>query len=106
MIFSNQSYIHQHNDSVAISTKPDCIHNNGIYNTIEFKFLIFTKKREYFFCTDCLELMPIEEANKVWAIVWWKKLSIREQWRCVIKYGVGVCDKRKVLHMYMEEKGK
>lgn len=51
--------------TVTITIKPKCYHKNGWLKIVTFKWWIFNFKRKYFLCTDCEDLIPLEEAQEI-----------------------------------------
>ena len=47
------------------SSKPKCYHHNGWFKMVTFKWWIFDFRRKYFLCTDCEDLIPLEEADEI-----------------------------------------
>lgn len=51
---------------ITISLTPKCNHSKGWYKVVTFRFWLFTFKRKFFLCTDCEDLIPIEEVKEIW----------------------------------------
>jgi len=51
---------------ITINLTPKCSHSNGWYKVVTFRFWLFTFKKKFFLCTDCEDLIPIEEAKELW----------------------------------------
>jgi hypothetical protein len=41
-----------------------CTHQNGVYHTCKFKFLLFTWRKRYLICTDCGKSIIQERKNE------------------------------------------
>lgn len=52
--------------SMTITTpKPKCYHANGWFKAVTFKWWIFDFRRKYFLCTDCHDLIPLEQVDEI-----------------------------------------
>lgn len=47
------------------STRPKCWHKNGWYKAVTFRWWIFSFVRKYYLCTDCEDLIPLEELKEI-----------------------------------------
>lgn len=52
--------------TVTFTCKPQCHHRNGWFKSVTFTWWIFDFRRKFFLCTDCEDLIPLEEAEEVW----------------------------------------
>lgn len=53
--------------TITYNFKRKCDHANGWNKTVYFNLWIFKIKRRFFLCTDCNDLIPIDDAKKVWS---------------------------------------
>ncbi len=52
--------------TATFTCKPKCHHRNGWFKSVTYKWWIFDFRRKFFLCTDCEDLIPLEEAEDVW----------------------------------------
>lgn len=53
-------------DTTTIIYRKKCYHQNGWNKYITFNFLWFKFKRKFFLCTDCEDIIPIDDAKRIW----------------------------------------
>lgn len=51
--------------SFDATLKPRCYHRNGWYKSVVFKWWIFKSVKRFFLCTDCHDLVPLEEFEDI-----------------------------------------
>ena len=51
--------------TATITCKPKCYHKNGWFKSVTFKWWIFNFKKNYFLCTDCEDLIHLEEFEEI-----------------------------------------
>ncbi len=51
--------------TIVTSSRPKCYHKNGWFKVVTFTWWMFDFRRKYFLCTDCEDLIPLEEADEI-----------------------------------------
>lgn len=54
------------NEMIEFDIIPQCYHKNGWFKSVTFKWWIFDFRRKFFLCTNCEDLIPLEEAEEIW----------------------------------------
>lgn len=47
--------------TTTVTLKPKCPHHTGWFKQVQFKFLGFRIIKKFFLCTECEDLIPLDE---------------------------------------------